>query len=183
MLNRVQIIGYLGADPETKTFPSGGSITTIRVATTEKWTDKQSGEKKEATEWHTIEFSNRLAEIAEQYLTKGSLVYVEGKLHTRSWDDQQTGKKRYMTTIRGQEMKMLGGRPSGQQGQQGQSGGYQQQRQQQGGAPNEYAHQSGGSAAYGRGNNSNGGSYQKPQQAAPQPAPIPAELMDDDIPF
>lgn len=108
MLNKATIIGYLGADPETRYMPSGTAVTNFRVATTEKWKDKQSGEKQERTEWHSISMFGRVAEIAADYLRKGSLVYIEGKLRTRKWQDKQ-GADRYTTEIIGDELKMLGG--------------------------------------------------------------------------
>lgn len=110
-VNKVIIVGALGRDPESRTFSNGGKMTSISVATTEKWKDKNSGEKKEATEWHRIVFNNRLADVAEQYLKKGSSVYVEGKLRTRKWMDQ-SGQDRYSTEIIGETMQMLGGRTS-----------------------------------------------------------------------
>lgn len=108
-VNKVFIIGTLGADPEVKQFQNGGSITIISVATSEQWNDKQTGEKREATEWHRIQFNNKLAEIAAQYLRKGSQVYVEGKLKTRKYQDQN-GQDRYVTEIHAHEMQMLGGK-------------------------------------------------------------------------
>ena len=108
-VNKVIIIGNLGADPETRYAPSGDAICNIRVATTDTWKDKATGEKKEATEWHRIAFFGRLAEIAGQYLKKGSQVYVEGSLRTRKWQDKE-GQDRYTTEIRADEMKMLGSR-------------------------------------------------------------------------
>ncbi|MBX3677102.1 MAG: single-stranded DNA-binding protein [Rhodocyclaceae bacterium] len=108
-VNKVIIVGNLGADPETRYAPSGDAICNIRVATTDTWKDKATGEKKEATEWHRISFYGRLAEIAGQYLKKGSQVYVEGSLRTRKWQDKE-GQDRYTTEIRADEMKMLGSR-------------------------------------------------------------------------
>lgn len=112
MLNKVTLIGNLGADPEVRLMPSGGSITSIRLATTSRWKDKQTGERKEATEWHRIVFFNRLAEIAGEYLKKGSQVYVEGRLQTRKWQGQD-GQDRYTTEILADEMHMLGSRSGG----------------------------------------------------------------------
>jgi single-strand DNA-binding protein len=106
-VNKVIIIGNLGRNPETRYSASGDTICNITVATSENWKDKQSGEKKEATEWHRISFFGRLAEIAAQYLHKGSQVYVEGSLRTRKWTDKE-GVERYSTEIRADEMKMLG---------------------------------------------------------------------------
>lgn len=112
-LNKVLIIGNLGKDPETRHTAGGDAICNITVATSETWKDKSTGDKKESTEWHRIVFFGRLAEIAGQYLRKGSAVYVEGRLQTRKWQDQN-GQDRYTTEIRGDEMKMLGGKPEGQ---------------------------------------------------------------------
>ena len=111
-VNKVIIVGNLGADPETRYLPSGEAVTNIRVATTERWKDKQSGEMKEATEWHRIAFFGRQAEVAGEYLKKGSQVYVEGSLRTRKWQDKE-GHDRYSTEIRGDVMQMLGRREGG----------------------------------------------------------------------
>ena len=108
-VNKVIIVGNLGADPETKYLPSGDAVTNIRVATTDKWKDKTSGEMKEATEWHRIAFFGRLATIAGEYLKKGSQVYVEGSLRTRKWQDKD-GQDRSSTDIRADVMQMLGRR-------------------------------------------------------------------------
>jgi len=108
-VNKVIVVGNLGADPETRYLPSGEAVTNIRVATTDRWKDKQSGEMKEATEWHRIAFFGRLAEISGEYLKKGSQVYVEGSLRTRKWQDKD-GNDRYSTEIRGDVMQMLGSR-------------------------------------------------------------------------
>jgi len=109
MLNKVTLIGNLGADPEVRFMPSGGSVANISLATTRRWKDKQTGERKEATEWHRVIFFNRLAEIAGEYLKKGSQVYVEGRLQTRKWQGQD-GQDRYTTEILAQELHMLGSR-------------------------------------------------------------------------
>ena len=109
-VNKVIIVGNLGRDPETRYLPSGEAVTNISVATTETWKDKASGEKKEATEWHRIAFFGKLAEIAGEYLKKGSQVYVEGQLRTRKYQDKETGKDRYSTEIRADRMQMLGSR-------------------------------------------------------------------------
>lgn len=106
-INKVFIIGNLGAEPETRKFSNGGSVTNISVATSEQWTDKNTGEKRESTEWHRIVLFNRLGEIAAQYLKRGSKVYIEGSLHTRKWQDQN-GQDRYTTEIRADKMQMLG---------------------------------------------------------------------------
>jgi single-strand DNA-binding protein len=108
-VNKVIIVGNLGRDPETRYLPSGEAVTNISVATTDTWKDKTSGEKKEATEWHRVSFFGRLAEIAGEYLKKGSQVYVEGQLRTRKWQDKE-GKDRYTTEIRADVMQMLGSR-------------------------------------------------------------------------
>jgi single-strand DNA-binding protein len=108
-VNKVILVGNLGRDPETRYNPEGGAITNISVATTETWKDKASGEKQERTEWHRVVFFNRLAEIAGEYLKKGSQVYVEGSLRTRKWQDKE-GKERYTTEIVAERMQMLGSR-------------------------------------------------------------------------
>jgi single-strand DNA-binding protein len=108
-VNKVIIVGNLGRDPETRYLPSGEAVTNISVATTDTWKDKTSGEKKEATEWHRVSFFGRLAEIAGEYLKKGSQVYVEGSLRTRKWQDKE-GKERTTTEIRADTMQMLGSR-------------------------------------------------------------------------
>jgi single-strand DNA-binding protein len=111
-VNKVIIVGNLGADPETRYLPSGEAVTNIRVATTDRWKDKASGEMKEATEWHRIAFFGRLAEVAGEFLKKGSQIYVEGSLRTRKWQDKE-GQDRYSTEIRGDVMQMLGRREGG----------------------------------------------------------------------
>ena len=111
-VNKVIIVGNLGADPETRYLPSGEAVTNIRVATTDRWKDKQSGDMKEATEWHRIAFFGKLATIAGEYLKKGSQVYVEGSLRTRKWQDKD-GQDRYSTEIRADAMQMLGRREGG----------------------------------------------------------------------
>ncbi len=157
-LNKVQIIGNLGRDPETRYMPSGDAMTTIAVATTETWKDKQTGEKKEATEWHRITFFGKLAEIAGQYLKKGSQVYVEGSLRTRKYTDKD-GVEKYATDIRADEMKMLGSRQGGGSGAPMDDEGYGAP------APRQAA------------------PVQQPRSApAPRPAPNFSD-MDDDIPF
>lgn len=108
-VNKVIIVGNLGADPETKYLPSGDAVTNIRVATTDRWKDKASGEQKEQTEWHRVNFFGRLAEVAGEYLKKGSQVYVEGSIRTRKWQDKD-GQDRYSTEIRADSMQMLGSR-------------------------------------------------------------------------
>ena len=173
-INKVIIVGNLGRDPEMRTFPSGDQVANVTIATTDKWKDKQTGEMKEATEWHRVVFNGRLAEIVGQYLRKGSQVYVEGSLRTRKWTDQN-GVEKYSTEIRADQMQMLGSR----QGMGGPQGG---------------GHDDGG---YG------GGEEQAPRRApaprapmaAPAPRPVPQapapapraasgfDDMDDDTPF
>ncbi len=111
-INKVILIGNLGQDPETKAMPSGTTVCNLRVATSESWKDKQTGEMKEQTEWHTVAMFGRLAEIAGEYLRKGSQVYIEGRLRTRKWQDKN-GNDRYTTEIVANDMQMLGGRGSG----------------------------------------------------------------------
>ena len=173
-VNKVIIVGNLGKDPEMRAFPSGDQLANVTIATTDKWKDKQTGEMKEATEWHRVVFNGRLAEIVGQYLRKGSQVYVEGSLRTRKWTDQ-SGVEKYTTEIRADQMQMLGSRQgmggpgAGDGG--GYGGGYEQPQQpRQSAAP-------------------------APRPAAPppalRPAPAPAQSrpssgfddMDDDIPF
>ena len=111
-VNKVILVGNLGRDPEMRTFPSGDQVANVTIATTDRWRDKNTGENKEATEWHRVSFHGRLAEIVGQYLKKGSQVYVEGSLRTRKWTDQ-SGQERYATEIRADSMQMLGGRGDG----------------------------------------------------------------------
>jgi single-strand DNA-binding protein len=111
-VNKVILIGNLGADPETRAMPSGSTVANLRIATSESWRDKQTGEQQERTEWHRVALFGRLAEIAGEYLRKGSQVYIEGSLRTRKWQDKQ-GNERYSTEIIGNELQMLGGRGGG----------------------------------------------------------------------
>lgn len=111
-LNKVQVIGNLGRDPEMRSFPSGDQIASVTIATTEKWKDKQTGEAKEHTEWHRVQFGGKLAEVVGKYLRKGSQVYVEGSLRTRKWTDKD-GVERYSTEIRADQMQMLGSKQDG----------------------------------------------------------------------
>ena len=111
-VNKVILVGRLGAEPESRAFPDGGSICNLRLATSESWKDKQTGERKERTEWHRIVLRNRLGEIAQQYLHKGSQVYIEGRIQTRKWQDQN-GQDRYQTEVVGNEMTMLDSRGAG----------------------------------------------------------------------
>ena len=111
-VNKVILIGNLGKDPEVKYLPSGAAVVNVSLATTESWKDKESGEKKEQTEWHNLVFFGKVAEIAGEYLRKGSQVYVEGSLRTRKWQDKE-GKDRYTTEIKVSDMQMLGSRGGG----------------------------------------------------------------------
>ena len=111
-VNKVILVGNLGKDPETRYMPSGSAVTNLRIATTEAWKDKQSGEQQERTEWHSVAMFGRLAEIAAEYLRKGSQIYIEGKLRTRKWQDKE-GKDRYTTEIVADEMQMLGSKGGG----------------------------------------------------------------------
>jgi single-strand DNA-binding protein len=150
-VNKVIIVGNLGRDPEVRSFPNGGKVVNLRIATSENWRDKQTGEKKERTEWHSVAiFNEALGKIAEQYLRKGSTVYIEGQLETRKWQDQ-SGADRYTTEIvlrqfRG-ELTLLGGRDGGSGG--GGGGGYDDR-----GGQDDYGGQAGGSS----GGSSSGGS-------------------------
>ncbi|EMA4545159.1 single-stranded DNA-binding protein [Acinetobacter baumannii] len=190
-LNKVILVGTLGRDPETKTFPNGGSLTQFSIATSEVWTDKNTGERKEQTEWHRIVLHNRLGEIAQQFLRKGSKVYIEGSLRTRQWTDQN-GQERYTTEIRGDQMQMLDARQQGEQGFAGgndfnqprfnapqQGGGYQNNNQGGGYGQNNGGY--GGQGGFGNGGNSPQGGGFAPK-APQQPASAPADL-DDDLPF
>lgn len=165
-INKVIIVGHLGNDPEIRTMPNGDAVANISVATSESWNDRNTGERREVTEWHRIVFYRRQAEICGEYLRKGSQVYVEGRLKTRKWQDQN-GQDRYTTEIQGDVMQMLGGRNQN-------AGGYGNDM---GGAPQ---------SSYQARQTNNGGSYQSsrpaPQQSAPQAEP-PMDGFDDDIPF
>ena len=169
-VNKVIVVGNLGRDPEMRTFPSGDQVANVTVATTDRWKDKQSGEMREATEWHRLVFNGRLAEIAAQYLRKGSQIYVEGQIRTRKYNDKD-GVEKYATDIRVDQMQMLGSR----QGQGGPSGGDDD-------------------GGYSQGGGGGGGGYSRPPAAAPRaPAAAPRQApaksssgfddMDDDIPF
>ena len=112
-INKVILVGNLGRDPEVRYMPSGDAIATLSIATTDSWMDKQSGQRQETTEWHRVVFFSKTAEVAAQYLKKGSQVYVEGSIRTRKWQDKETGQDRFSTEIRGDRMQMLGGRNGG----------------------------------------------------------------------
>ncbi len=165
-VNKVIIVGNLGKDPEMRSFPSGDQVANITIATTDKWKDKQSGEMKEATEWHRVVFNGRLAEIAGQYLRKGSQVYVEGSLRTRKWTNKD-GVDQYTTEIRADQMQMLGSR-QGMGGPAGDDGGAGYEAPRRAPAP---------------------AAPRAPAAAAPRQAPAPSKAasgfddMDDDIPF
>lgn len=134
-INKVILVGNLGKDPENRFLANGTAVTNLALATSEQWKDKQSGEQKERTEWHNIVFFGRLAEIAGEYLRKGSQIYVEGSLRTRKWQDKE-GKDRYTTEIVGNEMQMLGSRGGGSGGgSSGEGSNYDQRPQQQSAPP------------------------------------------------
>ena len=164
-INKVIIVGNVGGDPETRYMPSGSAVTNLTIATNESWKDKQTGEQKERTEWHRVAMFNRLAEIAAEYLRKGSQVYIEGKLRTRKWQDK-SGQDRYTTEIIADEMQMLGGRG----GSGGGGGNFGD------GAPSGGGQQGGGQ----QGGGQQGGGQQGGGNAPPQPGP---DDFDDDIPF
>jgi single-strand DNA-binding protein len=181
-VNKVILIGNLGKDPETRYAPSGDAICNITLATTDTWRDKASGEKREATEWHRVAFFGKLAEIAGQYLRKGSAVYVEGSLRTRKWQDKD-GQDRYTTEIRADEMKMLGSR-------QGMGGSDAPSRNEGGfgGGASGGSRDSGGrdGGGYGGGRDSGyGGGAPAPASAPAPKKPAPGGFgdFDDDIPF
>jgi single-strand DNA-binding protein len=158
-INKVILVGNLGADPETRYTPSGAAVANVSVATTDSWKDRQTGEQNEKTEWHKVVFFNRLAGIVGEYLKKGSQVYIEGRLQTRKWQDQN-GQDRYSTEIVANEMQMLGGR--------GGTANFGDDR-----AAARPAQQQPAPAA-----------AQPPAPAAPQPAKAAAsDEFDDDIPF
>ena len=142
-INKVIIVGNIGQDPEVRFMPNGGAVANFTVATSETWKDKQSGEQKEKTEWHRIVMYQRLAEIAGEYLKKGSKVYLEGRLQTRKWQNQQ-GADQYTTEIIVNDMQMLDSRGQGGFQQQGQGGGFNQSSSQQQGGFNKPAQQQGG---------------------------------------
>jgi len=156
-VNKVILIGNLGADPETRYLPSGDAVTNIRIATSEKWKDK-SGEQQEHTEWHRIAFFGKLAEIAGEYLKKGSPVYVEGRIRTRKWQDKESGQDKYSTEIVADRMQLLGSRGGG-------SGGAEPMSREP--------------AAAAAGGGGDGGG--KPQQQQKKGGAF--DTMDDDIPF
>ncbi|MCP4598455.1 MAG: single-stranded DNA-binding protein [Neptuniibacter sp.] len=178
-VNKVILVGNLGGDPEVRYMPNGNAVTNVTIATTDSWKDKQTGQQQDRTEWHRVVFFGRLAEVAGEYLRKGSQVYIEGALRTRKWQDQ-SGNDRYTTEIvvdMNGQMQMLGGRGGDSGYQQSQQGGYAPQQQ---AAPAPQMQQA--------------APQQAPQQQAPQqrPAPAPQQApqpaqgfddFDDDIPF
>ena len=188
-VNKVILIGNLGADPETRAMPSGASVANLRIATTENWKDRTSGENQERTEWHRVALFGKLAEIASEYLRKGSQVYIEGSLRTRKWQDKQ-GNERYSTEIIGNEMQMLGGRG-------GAGGG--------GGGGEGYGSRAGGAGGAGGGGEGYGGGGRSGARQGPPPDEYDqtppsgggsaggaagggggggrADDLDDDIPF
>lgn len=164
-VNKVILIGNLGKDPEVKFFPNGDAFCNCTVATSESWNDKQSGEKKERTEWHNVVFTKKLAEIVGQYLKKGSKVYIEGSLRTRKWE--KDGQDRYTTEIVVQDMQMLDGKGGGSDSSGGDGGGYSRS--------SSYSEKSSSSSAR---------PQSAPARSAPQPAPMDdSGFSDDDIPF
>jgi single-strand DNA-binding protein len=177
-VNKVILVGNLGADPETRAMPSGATVANLRIATSESWRDKTSGEQQERTEWHRVALFGRLAEIASEYLRKGSQVYIEGSLRTRKWQDKQ-GQERYSTEIVGNDLQMLGGRGSG--GGAGGGGG--------GGGVGESSGGGGGPGASRGGGRSSGGGgdpyaeYAGPQSGGGGGGGHEKDDFDDDIPF
>jgi single-strand DNA-binding protein len=165
-INKVILIGNLGADPETRYMPSGSAVTNLRIATSEQWKDKESGEQQERTEWHTVALFGRLAEIAAEYLRKGSQVYIEGRLRTRKWQDRD-GNDRWTTEVVANDMQMMGGRMQGGADAPARGAGYG------GGASG-----GGAGAEPRRGEGSGGGSSRAAESSA-----APVEDFDDDIPF
>lgn len=162
-VNKVILVGNLGRDPEVRYSPDGAAICNVSIATTSNWKDKNSGERREETEWHRVVFYNRLAEIAGEYLKKGRPVYVEGRLKTRKWQDKDTGADRYSTEIVADQMQMLGGRES--------TGGMDD-----GGFGGDDSYSSSRQAPQQR--------SQPPQQQRPAQKPASNIMdMDDDIPF
>jgi len=173
-INKVILVGNLGADPETRAMPSGTTVANLRIATSESWRDKQSGEQQERTEWHRVALFGRLGEIAAEYLKKGSQVYIEGSLRTRKWQDKQ-GNERYSTEIVANEMQMLG---SGRGGGGGMGGGGSP-----GGEPRSGGAGSGGGAAPSGGGGRGGGEPFPEYSGSGGSQGGEREEFDDDIPF
>lgn len=176
-INKVILVGNLGQDPETKYMPSGGAVTNVSVATSETWKDKNTGQPQERTEWHRVVFFNRLAEIAGEYLKKGSKVYVEGSLRTRKWQGQD-GQDRYTTEIVASEMQMLDSRGEGGFNQGGYDQSYNQAPQQPPQQRQQPQQQGGG---FQQQQAPQAPQQQAPQQQAPQAGGF--DSFDDDIPF
>ena len=179
-VNKVILVGNLGQDPEVRYMPNGGAVANITLATSESWRDKQTGENKEITEWHRVVLFGKLAEVAGEYLKKGSQVYIEGQLRTRKWQDQG-GQERYTTEVVvnvGGTMQMLGGRQQGGNAGAGAPAG--------GGAQGGGNNNGWGQPQQPQGNNNqfSGGAQSRPQQqSAPAPSNEPPMDFDDDIPF
>ncbi|TWV81540.1 single-stranded DNA-binding protein [Moraxella sp. VT-16-12] len=189
-VNKVIIVGRLGQDPEVRQFTNGGKVANLSIATSERWTDKNTGQPKEQTEWHKVVLYNRLAEIAEQYLSKGSLVYIEGSLYTEKYTDQQ-GIERYVAKIKAQSMTMLGGGQNHQQTMQGQYGTQQPSHQGQQG----YLQAQMNNQPIGQGQAPQAQYYQsinghptnvpmgQPMGQMAMPTATSAQVPDDDMPF
>ena len=181
-VNKVILVGNLGNDPESRFLPSGGAVTNITVATSETWKDKQTGQPQERTEWHRVVFFNRLAEIVNEYLRKGSKVYLEGSLRTRKWQDKQSGQDRYTTEIVASEMQMLDSRGASQSG-----GGYQPQGDYDQGGRQSGGQQSGGQQPGGQqsGGQQPGGPQGVPSGGGSSGTAPATDFGDfnDDIPF
>ncbi len=177
-VNKVIVLGNLGRDPEMRYFPSGGGVCNVSIATTRNWKSKDTGERQEETEWHRVVFRDRLAEIASQYLKKGSSVYVEGRLKTRKWQDKD-GRDQYTTEIIAEQMQLLSGRGEGGGGGMSSGGG-----DDFGGG--DFESSGGGGGGYSR--PAPRAAAPAPRAPAPRPAPAPKSStgfddMDDDIPF
>ncbi|MFT6904973.1 MAG: single-strand DNA-binding protein [Oleiphilaceae bacterium] len=180
-VNKIILVGNLGDNPEVKALPSGGSVANMSIATSESWKDKQTGQPVEKTEWHRVVFFNRLAEIAGEYLQKGSQVYIEGKLQTRKWQDKD-GQDRYTTEIVGNELQMLGRKPGGS----GQQDGQQEYSQnQQGYAPqnNQQPHAPQNNQPVNAQNNYPSPPPSNQPSGAHNYSAPPMDSFDDDIPF
>jgi single-strand DNA-binding protein len=178
-INKVILVGNLGADPETRAMPSGTTVANLRIATSESWRDKQSGEQQERTEWHRVVLFGRLGEVAAEYLKKGSQVYIEGSLRTRKWQDK-SGTERYSTEIVGNEMQMLGGRGGGggAAGAGGGGGGFDR------GAGGGSGSSGGSGARGGTGGAGGGGGDPFPEYShSDSPSGGKGDDFDDDIPF
>jgi len=173
-INKVILVGNLGADPETRAMPSGTTVANLRIATSESWRDKQSGEQQERTEWHRVVLFGRLGEIAAEYLKKGSQVYIEGSLRTRKWQDKQSGQERFSTEIVANEMQMLGSRGGGGGG--GGTGGGDDRGSSGSGS-------GGGRGGRSSGGGGGGGDPYPDEYAQSGSGSGKADDFDDDIPF